>query len=261
MKQVGLTYKERIRNERRYFPSVLKALAENRHRIIELAKDNDPRLVKEIAEQKLNKDKLRGTVEKLWMDIGTASAGKIEEMIRRAKGKSVKIMYGMKKTNGREQLWNSRMQHYVRERTAWKIERMMSTQLEMINRVIDDTIQQTIDEGLGVLESRKKLVQNLMSDEFVVIERWQAKRIVQTEVGQAQNTGSWVAAQENAEGVRKEWLTSGDERVRESHVHFGNLGPREMNYYYANNLLYPCDPNGDAEEIINCRCVILYDVD
>ena len=261
MKRVGLTYNERFRNERKFYPAVLKALAENRHRIIELAKDNDPRLVREIAEQKLNKDKLKGAIEKLWMDIGTTSAERVEDMIRKAKGKSVRIVYGMKKTNGRQQLWNSRMQHYVRERTAWKIEKMITTQLEMINGVIDEVLQKTVEEGLGVIESRKRLVNALMNDEFVMIEKWQARRIVQTEVGQAQNTGSWVAAQENAEGVRKEWLTSGDERVRDSHKEFGRLGPKELDYYYANNLLYPCDPNGDAEEIINCRCVITYNVD
>jgi len=261
MKRVGLTYNERFRNERKFYPAVLKALDENRHRIIELAKDNDPRLVRQLAEQKLNKDKLRVVVEKLWMNIGTTSAVKVEEMIRKAKGKSERIVYGMKKTNGGEQRWNSRMQHYVRERTEWKVEKMVSTQLEMINGVIDDVLQVAIDKGLGVVEARKRLVEALKGDEFVMIEKWQARRIVQTEVGQAQNTGSWVAAQENAEGVRKEWLTSGDESVRESHVLFGSLGPQEMSYHYAPNLLYPCDPNGEAEEIINCRCVITYNVD
>jgi hypothetical protein len=65
-----------------------------------------------------------------------------------------------------------------------------------------------------------------------------------------------------AQGFEKvEWLTAGDEYVREHHVTFGSIGPVDMGHNYMEDvdddgtLEYPNDPRGPAGEVVNCRCV------
>ena len=94
---------------------------------------------------------------------------------------------------------------------------------------------------------------------------WRAEAIVRTEVGRAFAIASQdELARAAAAGVkvRKYWLTAADERVRESHRQAGLDYPQSKAIPWdglftvgADELRYPKDPNGSAEETINCRCV------
>lgn len=52
------------------------------------------------------------------------------------------------------------------------------------------------------------------------------------------------------------WLTAGDELVRPSHAAIDGE-TIELNGMFSNGLRYPGDQNGDAGEVINCRCSTL----
>lgn len=54
-------------------------------------------------------------------------------------------------------------------------------------------------------------------------------------------------------GVRQVWQSAGDGRVRDSHAALDgeSVGLDER---FPNGLLYPQDPSGPPEEVINCRC-------
>lgn len=76
------------------------------------------------------------------------------------------------------------------------------------------------------------------------------------------NTESFEAAMEDAEGVKKEWMTSGLPDVRDTHKYYESLGPVEMDFEYAPGLKYPGDPHcKDPKELEGCKCTIIYDVD
>lgn len=63
-----------------------------------------------------------------------------------------------------------------------------------------------------------------------------------------------------AHTVRKVWVSAKDKRTRDSHRHLdGETAGLEERF--ANGLLYPGDPSGAPEEIINCRCVLKYGID
>jgi HK97 family phage portal protein len=51
----------------------------------------------------------------------------------------------------------------------------------------------------------------------------------------------------------KTWMTSEDELVRELHIPLDGK-TISVNGTYSNNLAYPGDHNGPAEQVINCRC-------
>jgi uncharacterized protein with gpF-like domain len=59
------------------------------------------------------------------------------------------------------------------------------------------------------------------------------------------------------EGAQQhEWLSSRDDRVRDTHKDLDgavvNVGDE-----FANGVRYPQDPEGEPEEVINCRCITL----
>lgn len=56
--------------------------------------------------------------------------------------------------------------------------------------------------------------------------------------------------------VAKQWDCTLDDRTRESHVAVdGEI--RELDKPFSNGLMFPSDPDGAAEEVINCRCALL----
>jgi uncharacterized protein with gpF-like domain len=58
----------------------------------------------------------------------------------------------------------------------------------------------------------------------------------------------------------KEWLTQQDDRVRDSHAEIDGetVGLDDV---FSNGLECPGDENGDPEDVINCRCSLLYHSD
>lgn len=88
-----------------------------------------------------------------------------------------------------------------------------------------------------------------------------AYRIARTETVAASNFGSFLAAEEASEEVGdldKEWIDSGDARVRDSHEKMN--GERVGMYQkFSNGLEYPGDmANGKAADVIHCRCTLIY---
>ncbi len=78
--------------------------------------------------------------------------------------------------------------------------------------------------------------------------------IARTEVGGAANYGTRDAAKQSGVVHKHTWVSSRDARVRDSHqVIDGQSVPMESRY--SNGLLFPSDPAGAPEEVINCRCV------
>lgn len=60
--------------------------------------------------------------------------------------------------------------------------------------------------------------------------------------------------------TRKKWLTMRDRKVRKTHVEVDAKSIPIKDYFLVGNslMLFPHDPNGEPEEIVNCRCSIKY---
>ena len=87
---------------------------------------------------------------------------------------------------------------------------------------------------------------------------YRAERVARTNVIAVNNASAQDVYVEN--GVEKhEWLATDDERTRESHwVADGQVaGINEAFDVGGEGLMYPGDPNGSAENTINCRCTLL----
>lgn len=106
-------------------------------------------------------------------------------------------------------------------------------------------------EGTGALATR--LRQNVLDTG----DASRASTIARTEVNTAYATGQHWAAVDSGVIQSKTWLTQGDDLVRDSHAELDGvtIGLDEI---FDNGCLYPCDPDADPSETINCRCVLLY---
>jgi len=89
---------------------------------------------------------------------------------------------------------------------------------------------------------------------------WKAERVSRTEVGTATGKAQQVSAEQSGVVKTKSWLSARDGRVRDSHS-FIDGETVTLDQHFSNGLDYPGDPGGTAEEIINCRCVAIYNVD
>ena len=132
-----------------------------------------------------------------------------------------------------------------------------------------DTIRSALDEGRQAGEGIPELsrrVDALMADQ----ERWRNRAVViaRTEVIAANNEGQRNAAGAIADAsgvprnlVAKEWLATSDRRTRDTHLSASGqkvIGLDTPFQVGGSNLIAPGDPNGPGDEVIQCRCTVLY---
>lgn len=107
--------------------------------------------------------------------------------------------------------------------------------------------------GMG-LEEAARLIEETT---FGEITRSRARTIARTETVGAMNEGELLAAKLSGVVHSKEWLTQRDAKVRESHAAID--GERvDIGAAFSNGLQHPGDPSGPPEDVINCRCTLLY---
>lgn len=113
---------------------------------------------------------------------------------------------------------------------------------------IETVLQQAIANGWGVDKAVKEL-------EDSDITKRRARMIVRTETVKSTNFTQLAAADNEDFEMEKMWIAIEDNRTRRSHSHHGVDGERQdLDQPYSNGLMHPGDPNGSAEEVINCRC-------
>jgi len=87
-----------------------------------------------------------------------------------------------------------------------------------------------------------------------------AQTIARTESHSAAAYAAQMSVESTGVEMRREWVTAVDERAREDHIMADGqiVGMNEPFIVGDSALMYPGDPDGSAEQVINCRCVIAY---
>ena len=86
-----------------------------------------------------------------------------------------------------------------------------------------------------------------------------AVRSARTSYTSAQNSGrldSFERFERAGIKVLKEWMSTKDERTRESHAQLNGVRVA-VKEKFPNGLLYPGDPEGSPSEVYNCRCKLV----
>ena len=120
-----------------------------------------------------------------------------------------------------------------------------TTENQLRNALVD-----AIDAGSTIKEIQKE-VERI----FGYAEGFRNERIARTETIGSTNYGAYEAIKQSGLVARKEWIATIDDRTRDSHADLDGEQV-ELDEDFSNGLQFPGDPDGPAEEVINCRCTI-----
>lgn len=143
---------------------------------------------------------------------------------------------------------NPKLEAAIRRRAATLADRVTETTAEQITAIM--TAGQIA--GMGISEIADTIESGVFGQSEV-----RATRIARTETIGALNEGELVAAIETGVMRSKEWLTQGDDRVRDTHAAIDGVRI-DLGAAFANGCQYPGDPNAPPDETINCRCTLLF---
>lgn len=135
--------------------------------------------------------------------------------------------------------------------------------LKLRDKRFDKIVLKSIRDGEAISEAKASQLMTSYSNRAL---KYRAETIARTEtlgaLSQAQHAGFelMVAGGVEAKKIKKVWRTATDARVRDSHADLEGetVGIDER---FSNGLLYPREAGGAAEDVINCRCDVVYEVD
>lgn len=127
-----------------------------------------------------------------------------------------------------------------------------------VGRTTSDAINAAIVIGVRNSMSLPQIAELVDKTAFGASAGYRATLISRTETVGALNHGQFYAASESEAVEGKEWLTQGDDRVRDTHAECESMGVIELEAPFQNGLQHPGDQAGDAGDVINCRCTLLY---
>lgn len=151
-----------------------------------------------------------------------------------------------------DDVWLATMERYARQRAGENIVLVSGTLRTSLVRITRDLMAE--DLGLGV----EKLTKRIFREYVDVLEKWQCRRIAQTETMIALADSAAAAAETLDIKFTKQWCISGLGNTRESHeVMDGVIVDQDEPFILEGGMmLYPHDTSlgADASEIINCAC-------
>lgn len=117
-------------------------------------------------------------------------------------------------------------------------------------------LKESLSEGVQAGEGIPELAGRV--DTVMDSRKSSAETIARTEVVSSVNAGAAESWRQSGVVTGKSWLAALDERTRETHVaaHGQEVGLDEPFTVGGEELMYPGDSAGSAENVINCRCAL-----
>jgi len=136
---------------------------------------------------------------------------------------------------------------WLAQHAAEQVETILGTQKAEAARLIRDGVEAHL--------SNQRIAQSLQQF-YTERAEFMAERVARTETAMAAGYGQHEAALASG-ATWHMWLSTRDDRTRDEHIGIDgetvDLGVR-----YSNGMLYPGDPAGGPENVINCRCTELF---
>lgn len=122
-------------------------------------------------------------------------------------------------------------------------------------------IQQALQDGVAAGEDINRIAARVQ-DVFAQASTNRAKTIARTEVISAANGSASLAASQLPSDVAagQEFIATRDERTRDDHADADGqiVGMGQPFDVGGEALLYPGDPAGSPENVVNCRCTVAF---
>lgn len=151
---------------------------------------------------------------------------------------------------------------YVKKRTAAAVTHIEGTSIKKARRAIKEYVQESMENGEGAAWVAKNI-----RAQFESVSTSRSNTIARTEIGMASSSGSLEAAKAlDIPDLMKEWVSTNDDRTRDDPSqadHASMNGERvALNEKFTVNpdasMDGPGDSSAPAEQVINCRCTLVY---
>jgi uncharacterized protein with gpF-like domain len=157
---------------------------------------------------------------------------------------------------------------YLEDIINWLLDqgsRKVTTIEETYRNDLNNIITKWLQEGKSINEVARDIEKLVNRPDFY---RWQAERIARTETTAAANNAAMMAGEISGFVTNKVWISAQDSRTRRlpedvyDHLNMDEVqvGLSELFNVPGKEgpdaLLYPGDPDGQAGNVINCRCTI-----
>lgn len=212
-------------------------------RVLDLCRNlDDPAGMSAVLEAELSESGyLPGWWTGLWISVGVPEARATAAALREAKAAE------------EEDIWISTLRRYATERAGENILSVSGTWKDTLVGLLSDILTEDIG-NTGVEKVAKELFRRYTGD----IERWQCRRIAQTETMIGAADAGDIAAQELDVDFTKTWSVSGLGNSRETHMAMDGVTVERDGLFRLPDCMmrYPHDTryNPPAGEIINCAC-------
>lgn len=162
----------------------------------------------------------------------------------------------------RQSQFDSWLEAFVKKHTAEAIEEISGTTIAKARSKIKRIVQDGIQSGQTNYDIGKEL-----QSQFEGLSASRAKTIARTEVMVAANNGSLEAAKSlGVPNLQKEWVSVQDDRTRDDasvadHKHMNGKRVElneKFNVQPDTDMTGPGDPSAPPEQVINCRCALVY---
>lgn len=141
---------------------------------------------------------------------------------------------------------------------ADKVTSIVNTTLSIAKPLIQDAISASL-RGDSI-DKIKKDIQKKISQQGGVMSSGRARTIARTEVIGSSNKATFEAIRLTGSKVEKKWVTGGS-NIRDTHIAAANQGWIPFDDFFRvgdSKMLHPGDSRGSAEEVINCKCVLIF---
>ena len=246
--------KEVLRINRKYedlfYPSVLRTLTTKAKAVAEALQSGGFNAANAMLSVDFSNGPLTERIQRLYKIVGVRFANRTYADLR----KQAQV-----KRFGFNDEWANEVMNYLRkfllEKITFEVNNTTRSQLLKV-------LEQGIEEGLSVDE----MVTRLKELPFL---RYQAARIVRTEIKRASEVGSKIGSDSFEYEQDKEWIAITDNRVRgrnpedhADHLHMnGQVVDANAKFTDSRSgaeLMFPGDPEAGAGDTINCRCTTAY---
>jgi len=140
---------------------------------------------------------------------------------------------------------------------AAKVKEIIGTTKALAKKAIKEALT-LANEGASIDKIQAAIKANI-EEKGGLMSDGRARTIARTETISASNQASYMAVNGENLDLEKAWITGGA-NVRDSHNDCEAQGFINKDETFVNGLLHPGDPSGSAEEVINCKCVLIWRV-
>lgn len=135
--------------------------------------------------------------------------------------------------------------------------------LSRVTGVSETTIAQAeaiITNGLEQGLTNAAIAKALKDSSAMFTLQGRSDTIARTEVHSAVNTAEYEAVESSGIELKREWIATNDDRVRDDHASADGQVVEQGGTFTVGGeeLRYPGDPDASPGNIINCRCVVGY---